>query len=119
MLLPELELLVGSHALGAKFTTLEGLLRSVLDQVEQNPFAHGSHARGDRVSDDELQRLTCTKERLNRMIEGEELPFMVVLDDPTGNSYLQVLPVRKMPSMHYGSENKNLPSPIQIGSYRR
>ena len=76
--------------MGAKFTTLEGLLRSVLDQVELNPFSFGSHARGDRVSEEEMQRLTGTKERLNRMIEGVELPFTVVLDDPTGNSYLQV-----------------------------
>ena len=95
MLIPELELLVGSHALGAKFTTLEGLLRSVQDQVELNPLSCGSHVRGDRVSDEEMQMMTDTKELLNRMIEGEELPFTVVLDDPTGKSYLQVLPVRR------------------------
>jgi C4-type Zn-finger protein len=50
----------------------------------------GGLASGDSAPQDSKQRLTGFKERLNRMIEGDELPFTVVLDDPTGNSYLQV-----------------------------
>ena len=93
LIIPELELEMGSHALGGKFTTLEGLLKNVQDQIEQNPFYCGSLATGDSASDDEKQRLVSFKERLNKMFEGEDLPFTVILDDPAGNSYLQVTTV--------------------------
>ena len=81
---------MGSHALGGKFTTLEGLLKNVQDQIEQNPFYCGALASGDSAIDEDKQRFSTFKERLNQMIEGEDLPFTVILDDPCGNSYLQV-----------------------------
>jgi hypothetical protein len=37
LIIPELELEMGSHAIGGKFTTLEGLLRNVLEQIDQVP----------------------------------------------------------------------------------
>ena len=80
---------MGSHALGGKFTTLEGLLKNVQDQIDQNPL-YGSMASGDSATEEDRQRLASFKDRLNRMIEGEDLPFTVILDDPCGNSYLQV-----------------------------
>ena len=90
LIIPELELEMGSHALGGKFTTLEGLLKNVQDQIEQNPFYCGALASGDSAIDEDKQRFSTFKERLNQMIEGEDLPFTVILDDPCGNSYLQV-----------------------------
>ena len=63
-----------------------------------HPVIFGSFTSGDSASDDDKKRYTGFKDRLNRMIEGEEFPFTVVLDDPSGNSYLQVSP---------GSEESN------------
>lgn len=89
LIIPELDMEMGSHALGGKFTTLEGLLKNAQEQIEQNPFFYGSMATGDSATKEDKERLASFKDRLNQMIEGEELPFTVVLDDPSGNSYLQ------------------------------
>ena len=56
----------------------------------QNPLYGGALAIGDSATDDSRQRLTSFKDQLNKMIEGESLPFSIILDDPAGNSYLQV-----------------------------
>ena len=81
---------MGSHVMGGKFTTLEGLLRNVLDQIEQNPLYGGALAVGDSATPDSKLRLTTFKNQLNKMIEGEAFPYILILDDPAGNSYLQV-----------------------------
>ena len=46
---PELELELGMGSLGGKFTTVEGLLRQICDELSKNPFILGdSSKRGDR-----------------------------------------------------------------------
>ena len=50
----------------------------------------GALAVGDSATAESKERLIKFKDELTKMIEGEKLPFTVVLDDPTGNSYLQV-----------------------------
>ncbi len=90
LLLPDLDLEMGSHVMGGKFTTLEGLLRNVLDQIEQNPLYGGALAVGDSATPDSKLRLTTFKNQLSKMIEGEAFPYILILDDPAGNSYLQV-----------------------------
>jgi zinc finger protein len=36
--LPDLDFEMGGYSLGGRFTTLEGLLSNILDQMENNPF---------------------------------------------------------------------------------
>lgn len=84
--IPELEFEMGGAALGGKFTTLEGLLNNMLDEIEQNSL-WGS---GDGAAPDVADKMKKFKARLRQCIEGD-LEFTIVLDDPAGNSYLQNL----------------------------
>lgn len=84
VIIPELEFELGMAALGGKFTTLEGLLKDIKDLiVSKNPFVCG-----DSTTPDRLQKLREFGEKIEKIITGE-MDVHVVLDDPTGNSYLQ------------------------------
>ena len=81
-MIPELEFEMGGYALGGRFTTLEGLLDNVLEQVSNNPFG------GDSVSPEQKQKLEQFKIDFNALKEVKK-PFIIILDDPAGNSYIQ------------------------------
>ncbi|XP_012736803.2 zinc finger protein ZPR1 [Fundulus heteroclitus] len=84
VLIPELEFELGMGALGGKFTTVEGLLRDIKDlTVSKNPFMCGDSSTADRV-----QKLAAFGDKLDRILAGEMMVH-IVLDDPTGNSYVQ------------------------------
>ena len=90
MLMPELEFEMGGHALGGRFTTLEGLLRNVADNLENNPFlGTGTLEGGDTATEDQRARMARFNAELEACIGGGR-QFVFVMDDPTGNSYLQV-----------------------------
>lgn len=79
---------MGGYSLGGKFTTVEGLLQNIQDEVsKETPFIGA--ITGDSANPDTKKRLEEFKSELNRMINGER-HFTLILDDPTGNSYLQV-----------------------------
>lgn len=84
--IPELEFEMGGAALGGRFTTVEGLLENVMEEIEKNSI----WGAGDASAPDVQQRMTVFKERLRKCTEGSE-PFTLTLDDPAGNSYLQNL----------------------------
>ncbi len=89
--IPELELEVGGFALGGRFTTVEGLLRNVCDQLESNPFLGMGLGEegGDATLEEKRRRMSEFRDRMGKMADGEET-FTLQLDDPAGNSYLQV-----------------------------
>uniref|UniRef100_A0A672V3J7 Zinc finger protein 259 n=1 Tax=Strigops habroptila TaxID=2489341 RepID=A0A672V3J7_STRHB len=82
--IPELEFELGMGALGGKFTTLEGLLKDIRDLVERNPFTLGDSSTPSRTG--KLQEFVG---KLQEIIEGK-VKAHLILDDPAGNSYLQV-----------------------------
>ena len=83
--IPEIELDLLPGTLGGKFTTVEGLLRQVYDELESRiPFSSG-----DSVNDDRREKFAKFLSKLDRIIKGEVLPFHLILDDPMANSYLQ------------------------------
>jgi len=89
--IPELDFEMGGGALGGRFTTLEGLLKSVLDQIISNPLwggGGGTLEGGDGAAPDLAARMAVFRQQLSNLTSGEK-PFTLVLDDPTGNSYLQ------------------------------
>ena len=63
-------------------------------EIDQNPLYGGALAVGDSATVDAKARLTSFKDQLSKMIEGDAFPFTLILDDPTGNSYLQVIKIR-------------------------
>ncbi|XP_010777388.1 zinc finger protein ZPR1 [Notothenia coriiceps] len=82
--IPELEFELGMAAVGGKFTTLEGLLKDIKDLiVSKNPFICG-----DSSSSDRLEKLQAFGEKIDKIIAGE-MNIHFILDDPTGNSYMQ------------------------------
>ena len=84
ILIPDLEFEMGGHALGGRFTTIEGLMDNIIESVEQNSIWGG----GDGVAPDVAEKMKNFKEKFNKFKEGKET-FSLVLDDPAGNSYLQ------------------------------
>jgi zinc finger protein len=82
--IPELEFEMGGHALGGRFTTLEGLMNNVLESIEQNSVWGG----GDGVAPDINERMTKFKLKFQDCVKAN-MNFTVVLDDPAGNSYMQ------------------------------
>lgn len=83
---PELELEAGAGVLSGRFTTVEGLLDSMRQQLAQeNPFFQGDSATGSG-----RLRMGAVVEKLTQAAAGK-LPVTLVLDDPCGNSYVQNL----------------------------
>ncbi|KIO24690.1 hypothetical protein M407DRAFT_76654 [Tulasnella calospora MUT 4182] len=82
--IPEIQLVLQPGTLGGRFTTLEGLLTQVYEELSEKAFARGdaAEAKEDRTTFEEfLGRL--------KQVMTAEIPFTVILDDPLANSYLQ------------------------------
>lgn len=83
--IPELDLVVGGGLIGGKFTTVEGLLNDVKEDLKNNPFLSGDSARKD--NQEILENLL---DGLDDVVKGKrEVTF--IMDDPAGNNYLQNL----------------------------
>lgn len=83
---PELELEAGAGLLSGRFTTVEGLLDSMRQQLAQeNPFF-----QGDSATEPGRLRMAVVVDKLAQAAAGR-LPITLVLDDPAGNSYVQNL----------------------------
>ncbi|EFO18780.1 Zpr1-PA [Loa loa] len=89
MFIPELDLEVGSGALSGRFTTVEGLLIATRDQLkEQRDF----FLVGDSRSETENDRMKSFLDNFEQILRLRK-KVRLVLDDPTGNSYIQSLNV--------------------------
>uniref|UniRef100_T1IQW2 Zinc finger ZPR1-type domain-containing protein n=1 Tax=Strigamia maritima TaxID=126957 RepID=T1IQW2_STRMM len=84
--IPELELEVGPGAQGGCFTTVEGLLDSIKEQLKSdNPLIHGDSAQPEVKS--KMENFLI---RLEAVQSGRQIAT-IILDDPAGNSYVQSL----------------------------
>ncbi|TAQ85992.1 hypothetical protein B7494_g5680 [Chlorociboria aeruginascens] len=89
---PELSLSVTPGTLGGRFTTVEGLLAQVRDDLHQQIFDIGddSEKGGDSLSSGAKQNWKSFFEGIAKAIKGEK-KFTVVLRDPLASSYVQNL----------------------------
>ncbi|XP_071447318.1 zinc finger protein ZPR1 [Hetaerina americana] len=96
--IPEIELEVGPTTLGGRFTTVEGLVSAIKDQLEKNGLMGDSMIPGSR------KRYLEFLEKMDKLLQGRR-PFTIILDDPAGNSYIQNLfhpePDPKLNISHY------------------
>jgi zinc finger protein len=77
---------MNSGTLGGKFTTIEGLLKDICEQLcGSNPFFSGDSSQSDYK-----EKMNDFMNQLNDIQTGKLLNVTIVLDDPAGNSYLQV-----------------------------
>ncbi|KAL1500998.1 hypothetical protein ABEB36_006405 [Hypothenemus hampei] len=83
--IPELDLTVGPHALGGRFTTVEGLILAIKEQLN-DPTT--SHIFGDSRDDRTKQQFEQFLAKLDEILENK-MTVLLVLDDPCGNSYVQ------------------------------
>lgn len=80
---PTLDFEIGRGAIEGKFTTIEGLFDDIKKTVEKNPFTTGDSAFGKAK-----ENIINFTNKIDSIVAGK-LPCKLVLDDPTGNSYLQ------------------------------
>lgn len=83
---PELNLSVEPGTLGGRFTTIEGLLTQVRDDLRSSIFDVGDG--GDSMNSDTKNKWTTFFDQLTAAINGET-KFKIVLEDPLASSYVQ------------------------------
>jgi len=84
--IPEINLELTYGTLGGRFTTIEGLLDQIYDELDtKTPFT-----KGDSVTAERKEKFS---EFLSKLDEVKEMKreFTLILDDPLANSYLQNL----------------------------
>lgn len=82
--IPEIDLNLAPGTLGGRFTTLEGLLQQVYDELSERVLM-----RGDSASSGNTTAFEGFLGKLKAVMSGEACPFTVILDDPLASSYLQ------------------------------
>lgn len=98
--IPWLDFQSAAGTLGGRFTTLEGLLCNVKDQLKSlNPFGFGDSPA------EFTEKMKTFLSGLDKIINGEEMGVLITLDDPAGNSYVQNLyapdPDPELEVVHY------------------
>ncbi|KAI8614692.1 zinc finger protein ZPR1 [Chytriomyces sp. MP71] len=83
--IPEIELNLTTGTLGGRFTTVEGLLSQVADEIKNNKNNFGG---GDSSTEKRRAAFNAFLAKLERALKVE-MPYTLILDDPLGNSYLQ------------------------------
>jgi zinc finger protein len=86
---PELELSVEPGTLGGRFTTIEGLLTQIRDDLKASIFDAGDSG-GDSMALEEGSKWKAFFEKLDSAINGK-LPCTLILRDPLQASYIQGL----------------------------
>ncbi|KAK4152037.1 zinc finger protein [Chaetomidium leptoderma] len=92
---PELNLSVNPGTLGGRFTTVEGLLTQVRDDLHNQIFEadadeEATARKNDSLSTSEKTRWDEFFTNLNAAVKGEK-EFTIVLTDPLASSYVQSL----------------------------
>ncbi|KAH9500370.1 nucleolar zinc-finger protein [Bulinus truncatus] len=85
--LPDLDFEMEMGTLGGKFTTVEGLLMDIKNQLkDSNPFLQGDSSESGLTK--KLEDF-CTK--IDEIVACQRQGVRFVLDDPSGNSFIQSL----------------------------
>ncbi|KAL2912308.1 nucleolar zinc-finger protein [Polyrhizophydium stewartii] len=83
--IPEVDLELTSGTLGGRFTTIEGLLTQVLEELQQR----SEFISGDSATDESKSRFEAFLGKLRKVLAMEINPVTLILDDPLANSHLQ------------------------------
>lgn len=90
--IPEIGLELQPGTLGGRFTTLEGLLTQVYEELDSRAFARGDSAPVNPAVVDKEETVDSFLLKLKKAMTAElEGGFTVILDDPLANSYIQNL----------------------------
>ncbi|XP_060518272.1 zinc finger protein ZPR1 [Cylas formicarius] len=83
--IPELDLKVGPYALAGRFTTIEGLIIAVKEQLSDPNYSHIFGDSEDTLTKEKFQHFL---KKFDAILENK-IPVTISLDDPAGNSYIQ------------------------------
>jgi zinc finger protein len=91
--IPEIDLTLHAGTLGGRFTTLEGILEQVFEELSEKVFASGDSVGSADLDGPDLQARKKFEVFLENLkaVKSAERPFTLILDDPLGNSYVQNL----------------------------
>eukprot|EP00118_Oscarella_pearsei_P021122 m.234891 g.234891 ORF g.234891 m.234891 type:complete len:446 (+) comp40122_c1_seq3:1824-3161(+) len=82
--IPDIDLEVQSRSIGGRFTTVEGMIVEIRDELRKlNPFGFG-----DSAQDDTRLKLRRVADQLDKIASGDWM-VKIVIEDPAGNSYMQ------------------------------
>lgn len=82
--IPDIDLVLTAGTLGGRFTTIEGVLDQVYDELSGKLFGDsGTKNKDNQAFQDFLTNL--------KDVKSAERPFTLILDDPLSNSYIQNL----------------------------
>ncbi|KAF5313914.1 hypothetical protein D9619_013049 [Psilocybe cf. subviscida] len=84
MTIPEIDLVLTHGTLGGRFTTVEGILEQIFEELAEKAFVGDSSETEERSKYQEF--LVGLK-----AVKNAERPFTIILDDPLANSYIQNL----------------------------
>lgn len=82
--IPELSVEIQQGTLGGRFTTLEGLLRQVHDELHSRVFSQTSDSMDEQTKERWLSFFSKMKDALDGKVA-----FTVVMEDPLAGSYIQ------------------------------
>lgn len=82
--IPEIDLVLTSGTLGGRFTTVEGILNQIYEELSEKALVGDSANPEDKLSFEKF--LANLKSVIN-----VERTFTIILDDPLANSYIQSL----------------------------
>ncbi|KAG9225207.1 hypothetical protein CCMSSC00406_0007038 [Pleurotus cornucopiae] len=85
--IPEIDLVLSHGTLGGRFTTLEGILEQVYEELSEKVFANEA---GDSKDPQDRNSFETFLKNLKE-VRNAERPFTLILDDPLANSYVQNL----------------------------
>ncbi|KAG2141297.1 zf-ZPR1-domain-containing protein [Suillus clintonianus] len=85
--IPEIDLVLHPGTLGGRFTTLEGILDQVYEELSEKVFNAGDSGVVDVDDRAEFQEFL----RKLKQVKNAEIPFTLILDDPLANSHVQNL----------------------------
>lgn len=85
LIVPELDCEVGPTALGGRFTTVEGILMAMKQQLDG-----GGIVFHDSSDENSKHRFANFLQKFEQILTLER-PATLILDDPAGNSYVQSL----------------------------
>lgn len=85
MEIPELELEVGPNTLGGRFTTVEGIIAAMKEQLSTS-----TAFTGDTSDSEIVKRMEAFIVQLEEVLNGQR-KVTLILNDPAGNSYVQSL----------------------------
>ncbi|KAG0694429.1 zf-ZPR1-domain-containing protein [Suillus ampliporus] len=85
--IPEIDLDLHPGTLGGRFTTLEGILNQVYEELTEKVFNTGDAGVIDVDDRAEFQEFL----RKLKQVKNAEIPFTLILDDPLANSHVQNL----------------------------